>query len=311
MAEEKTLEELKTELNKATEERDKAIQARDKISEDYRFQRSEADKLKDFAVKTKKVFEDKGLAKFDDNYNITIIEKKQDESNSTLAEYDKALETIELKMQTLEDAYSKGDVDPDKYTKEHAKLLREETKITNKKNKEEVKYDILNQQKQVQEEATKRAQQEEYQRKSQTDTDFFTNKLAKEFPDHNDLNSDIVKEVNVIIAEKPWLYPDVKVLNTNMKERYAIFDKAMDRMIAKGKLSQEQVIARQRRINAGLSSLDPTPYEEPEKKKKGNDFVKNSMMGNYVTNKFGKDTLKDLDSRFSEFEDSGTLTIES
>jgi hypothetical protein len=59
-----TLEELQDQLAQATEEKNKALAARDKISEDYRMQRSESDKLKDYVGKTKKVLEEKGLAKF-------------------------------------------------------------------------------------------------------------------------------------------------------------------------------------------------------------------------------------------------------
>jgi chromosome segregation ATPase len=311
-----TLEELQDQLAQATEEKNKALAARDKISEDYRMQRSESDKLKDYVGKTKKVLEEKGLAKFDENYNITIIEKKEEHSNKDLEEYDKKLQELEVKFTTLDEKQASGDIDPDKYAKEHAKLLREETKLNNKKDAELIRNQVLETSRKEFEEQKRQEKANIESNKRSLETNNFTDRLSKEFPEHAskggfpDENSLLVQEVNLLLAENPELYPPSSVLNTDMKERYKVFKSAQLSLIAKGKLSKEDIATRQRATNSRFNTLDSGGYD-PNKNKQETSYVKTSMAGSYVTNKFGADTIKDLDKSFKEYEESGTLVINS
>ena len=94
-----------------------------------------------------------------------------------------------------------------------------------------------------------------------------------------------------------------------MKERFKVFDQALNRLLAQGKITKEQLAERQKGTNAKFNTLESTPYNKDEKK--GSAFLKNSVATEYVTNKFGEDTIKDLDDKFNEYEESGVLEIES
>jgi len=312
-----TLEELQAQLAQVTEEKERAIKARDTISEDYRMQRSEADKLKDFVGKTRKVLEEKGVAKFDDNYNITIIEKKQDAVNQDLQTYNNELQTVQAKMDALNEKFNAGEIDPDKFAKENVKLLREENTIARKIDSQTLKAEILERQRLDNEAAeTRRAQQTAEGRKA-LEISNFTDRLAKEFPEHMsagglpDPNSELVKEVNALLAANPDLYPAPAELNTNMKERYKIFKDAQLSLISKGKLNRDDIVRRQRAASAQFNTLDSGEYNPDNGKNKQSTFMKESVAGNYVTNKFGKDTISGIDKAFKSYEDTGTMVIES
>lgn len=308
---EMTLEEMQAKLAEAETAKTEAIAARDRTSEAYRMQRSEADKLKNFAAKIKHTFEEKGLAKFDENLNVTIIEKKQEANTNVITEYDTQLSAIVAKQEVLTERFSNGDIDPDKFALENAKLLKEENAIARKKDATALKQELLEQQKQQEEDRQKQLQANQTQTKIQSEQEVFTNKLNEMFPDHNltdpDNMSPIVKEVNAIIAEDPLAY-DISSLNTNMKERYKIFKQAQDRMLASGKITKEELVKSQRATNSRFANLESGSYVEP---KKQSSYVNDSMAGAYITNKFGKDTLTDINKRFADYEESGVLTIES
>jgi len=307
-----SIEDMQAELAQANKDKEAAIVQRDTISEDYRSQRSEADKLKDFTAKMKHTLEDKGIAKFDDGFNITLLEK-QEVADSEEAKYETQLQEVEVKFEMLTEKFDAGEIEPDKYTKEHNKLIREQNNASRGKDSAILKQTILETQANADRERKELQVADKQQFDKQSEHDYFSSKLTNQFPEHNslnglpDVNSDLVKEVNAIIAEDPRAW-DTTELNEDMKERYKIFERAKDRLVAKGVMTREEATNRTKTTNARFSTLDSTPYEPTEKK---STFLTETPMGDYVKNKFGKDTLKDLSGRFDEYEKSGTMTIES
>lgn len=256
-----------------------------KLETGYKEEEKKANKYKSALTKTRSVLEKEGLAEYDENWNVVVkVPQKKADPDKQVNELDK----LNSKAEALQKKYDDGDIDPDKFNKE--------IRIIDKAIiKEELRGEYQ----------TNRVKEKETDSKADAtkkETQFWLNTLGKDFPEFDDENSELFKEMDNLYQGNP-LYKDA---GGNLKDRYQLAREAARSLEAKGiKVKQAQT----EKINAGrtnMATLNSGAYDD-DGTSENLQPVTNTVAGKHIASKFGNKMLQDLNKDFSkQAEEGGT-----
>lgn len=252
-----------------------------KLQKGYKEIEADRNKVRDNLINTRKVLEEAGLAEWDEQWNVKIkaaTKKDQD-----------PVDMLEKEVSKLDKQLDDGEIDPDEYAK----------KATSIKAKIEVQKEarkILTAQEQREKEKAEKG-------KIADELNYYLEELRTNYPEFDDVESPLFKEMDRIYQENPRRFADVQ---QNVETRLTLAEKAAANLEARGvqiKRSREYA-ARVR--NEGMTTLNSGGYQEEDR---GGD-VDNTIAGKLVKSKFGDKLMKELNTSFKDYNKTGIVRVE-
>jgi len=188
------------------------------ISKTYKQEEASKNKLMHALVKVKGALEANGIAEFDEEFNIKLIQRQ--------VEVQQASNDIDEQIKELKQKNRDGEIDVDDYTEQLANLVSE-------KKMKEYEQKVLALKEQDQQKAAIETKQ--------TEQGKLFDYLEKNYPDHNVPNSRLQVEMSKLLTDNAHIYSGIDLTKPeNIRWRAKLAEEAHNSLVKQGLVKAKQ-----------------------------------------------------------------------